>query len=161
MSIEEKAWMLGKRLKRLRLMSIKEKAWILGKRLGWAVNDLKVSLSRIKVKSLSGGWCGGGEHWGAARGIAKSQWTKCRGCSRRHDGKMASVSESCNAVHGNSPASQDKIAPMPAIYQVNSFNSISSSNSCSAMEIQKIHCYLFQRLLPVSIVKALFFPSKY
>lgn len=32
---------------------------------------------------------------------------------------MASVSESCNAVHDNFLASQDKVGLMPAFYQVN------------------------------------------
>lgn len=32
---------------------------------------------------------------------------------------MASVSESCNAVHDNFLTSQDKVGLMPAFYQVN------------------------------------------
>ena len=53
------------------------------------------------------------------RGMEKTNAKVAEAVLERHDGKMASVSESCNAVLGNSSASQDKVGPMPAFYQVN------------------------------------------
>ena len=44
---------------------------------------------------------------------------------------MASVSESCNAVHGNSSASQDKIGVLPNFYQVSDVISCPASNLSS------------------------------
>ena len=50
---------------------------------------------------------------------ATNQCPNCWGCSWRHDGKMASVSESCsNAVHVTSSASQDKVGQFPMFFQV-------------------------------------------